>query len=76
MIWAIVIVSGLAVGLLIGRWWALVAAPVFGAWVGATTGVDEVPHWYLGFGYGAFAASGIALGIFVRRRLRRVDAAR
>ncbi len=71
MIWAIVTSTGFAVGLLVGRWWALVAAPLFGAWVGATTGVDEVPPWFLGLVYGLVGAMGIASGVLLRRRTRR-----
>jgi hypothetical protein len=56
-------------GLLVGRWWTLLAAVGIGAWIGRTTEV-ELSHWFLGLGYAAVAAVGIAGGLGVRRVLR------
>jgi hypothetical protein len=57
--------GGFVVGLLVGRWFALLAA----VGIGRTTEV-ELPHWFLGLGYAAVAAVGIAAGLGVRRVLR------
>ena len=65
------LVLGFAVGLLVGRWWAVVAAGAVGIWIALSTGVDEVPPWFLGFAYAVFAAVGIAAGVLVRRMTRR-----
>jgi hypothetical protein len=53
-------------GLIVGRWWALLAAAGVGVWIGMTEEV-EVSGWWLGAGYAAFAALGIAAGILLRR---------
>jgi hypothetical protein len=51
----------------VGRWWALLAAVALGVWIGLVEEV-EVPGWFLGAGYAVLAAGGIALGVAVRRR--------
>ena len=56
------------IGLAVGRWWALIAAVVFGGWIWAVNEV-EVPSWFLALAYGATAALGIALGVVARRAL-------
>jgi len=58
----VALVLGFVVGLLVGRWWALAAALAAGVWITLSTGVDEVPPWFLGLVYGGFAGAGIALG--------------
>jgi hypothetical protein len=61
-----VVGGGLLVGLVIGRWWALVAAVGFGVWVALTEEV-EVQGWWLGLAYAGLAALGILAGIGLRR---------
>ncbi len=67
----ITLVLGFGVGLLVGRWWALAVALATGIWITLSTGVDEVPPWFLGLVYSGFAGLGIALGVLARPRLRR-----
>ena len=68
---AVVVVLGFALGLAIGRWWTLIAAIAAWIWIWSTTGVDEVPHWFLGLLYGGAAAIGIAAGVALRSHTRR-----
>lgn len=63
------LLAPVAVGLVVGRWWALGFAVAFGAWVAATTDV-EVPV-AAGLGMGLWAAAGIAAGVAIRRALAR-----
>jgi hypothetical protein len=71
VIWTIIFALGLGVGLVVGRWWALAAALATGIWITMSSGVDEVPPWFLGLVYSGFAEVGIAFGVLARRRLRR-----
>jgi hypothetical protein len=70
MIWTVTLAMGFFIGVVVGRWWALLAAVVFGVLVWRNTHV-EISHAFLGLVYGGFAATGIATGVFVRRRLKR-----
>lgn len=63
--------AGLALGLLVNRWWALIAAPGVGVWAGNASEL-EVPGWYIGLVLGGFVAVGILAGIGLRRGLRRL----
>jgi hypothetical protein len=67
ILYLLLIGAGLAVGLVLGRWWALLASAGIGLWIGLTEEV-EVPGWYLGLGYAALSGLGIALGVLLRRR--------
>jgi hypothetical protein len=58
-------------GLLVGRWWALVAAAGLGVWVAVSEEV-ELDGWFLGLLYALLAAVGIALGILTRRYAARL----
>ena len=69
MLVALVLGCGFAVGLLVGRWWALLAALVVGVWVASVTEV-EVSHWFLGAVYAGIAGLGIGLGVGLRRRFK------
>jgi hypothetical protein len=64
------VVIGFAVGLVVGRRFALLVAVAFGLWIGFATEVDAVPPWFLGLGYGVLAGAGILVGVAVRRSLR------
>jgi hypothetical protein len=70
VLYLILLVTGLILGLAVGRWWALVAAAGLGVWVALASEVDEVPPWFLGTAYAVLAASAIAVGIGVRKRTR------
>ena len=70
MIWAVTFVIGAIVGLVVGRWWALLAALAVFVWIYTETGVDEVPHWALALMYAGVAAAGIAAGVACRAALR------
>ena len=70
MLYLILLVTGLILGIAVGRWWALAAAAGLGVWVALASEVDEVPPWFLGTAYAALAASAIAVGIGVRKRTR------
>jgi hypothetical protein len=71
VLYPFVVVGGLALGLIVGRWWTLAAAVGIGAYMTVGNEVDEVPGWFLGAAYGALAATGIAVGVVLRSRLRR-----
>ena len=62
--------AGFLLGLLVGRWWALVAAVALGAYIAVESEV-EVPSWFLALLYGGLAALAIACGIAARRMLPR-----
>jgi hypothetical protein len=66
----ILVLAGLILGLAVGRWWTLVAAAGIGVWIAVVSEVDEVPAWFLGAAYAVLAASGIAVGVAVRKRTR------
>jgi hypothetical protein len=60
------IAAGLVLGLVVGRWWALVAAVAVAAYVAVVSEV-EVSRWVLALGYGAIAAASIGAGVLLRR---------
>ena len=70
VLYPLIVAGGLILGLIVGRWWTLAAAVGIGAYIAVASEVDEVPPWFLGAVYGVLAASGIALGIVARKRLR------
>jgi hypothetical protein len=59
--------AGFALGLALGRWWALGAGAAVGVWAGVVEDV-EVAGWYVGLGYGLLVAVGTAAGVLLRRR--------
>jgi hypothetical protein len=71
MVYGSVVVLGLVVGLVIGRWWALAGAAAFGGWIALSTSVDEVPAWFLGVAYAALGTVGIAAGVSMRKLIAR-----
>ena len=70
MLYLIVVVAGLILGLAVGRWWTLIAAAGIGVWIAIVSEVNEVPPWFLGAAYAGLAASGIVVGVVVRKRTR------
>lgn len=63
---------GFLIGLIVGRWWAVLAGVGFAIWIGVSTEVDEVPPWFLALVFGVLAAGAIGAGVAIRRGLRRV----
>jgi hypothetical protein len=68
VIFVATLAAGLVIGVIAGRWWIVIAPVVFGFWIAATTGVDEVPPWFLGFAYAVVGVVGVLIGVFIRRR--------
>jgi Na+/H+ antiporter NhaA len=63
---ALTFLAGVAIGVVIGRWWALLAPAAFGLWLGFASEV-EVPGWVLGVGYGLIGGIGVTVGVLLRR---------
>jgi hypothetical protein len=64
---AVLALASVAVGLLIGRWWAVSIALVPALWISRVSEVDEVPPWFLGLVYGVVSLVCIAGGIVARQ---------
>jgi hypothetical protein len=64
----VVLVGGFFLGLVLGRWWALLASAGLGLWVASTSEV-EVSASYLGLVYAVISGLAIVLGIALRRVL-------
>ena len=58
--------AGFALGLIVGRWWALTAAAAVGV-LAAVFEEIELEGWFLGLMYAVLTAIGISLGILTRR---------
>ena len=71
VVYAVSAAVAFALGLVVGRWWAVLAGVAFGVWVGLTSGVEEVPAWFLGVAYGAVTVASAGLGVVTRRVLQR-----
>jgi uncharacterized membrane protein YhaH (DUF805 family) len=63
--------AGFAVGLAVGRWWALAAAAPLGAWVLATNGLDGHAGTLIAGYLTVLLALAIAAGVALRRLRRR-----
>jgi hypothetical protein len=70
LIYALLIVAGLMLGAMVGRWWAVLAAVVLGVWIALNSPLD-LPGWFVGSIYGGAAAAGIAGGVALRKRAQR-----
>lgn len=70
MIVAVAFGIGVVVGLLIGRWWALLAALGIFLWIGTSAEV-EVSPWALALAYAGITSAGIAAGVLGRAALKR-----
>jgi hypothetical protein len=64
---ALLLVVGLVLGLVVARWWALIAPVAFAVYVAIESEVDELPPWLLGVLYGLVGAVGVAAGVLLRR---------
>jgi hypothetical protein len=64
---AVLAIVSVAVGLVIGRWWAVSVALVPALWIWQVSEVDEVPPWFLGLMYGVVSLACIAGGVAARR---------
>lgn len=66
--WGIAFLVGVLLGVAIGRWRALVAAVAFAAYIASASDIETPPGpVYLAFLAMLVAASGIAIGIVLRR---------
>ncbi len=68
VIFVAVLLGGLILGVLAGRWWVVAAPLAFAAWIAATSDVDEVPPWFLGLAYALLGVIGTLVGILLRHR--------
>ncbi len=68
----VLIGTGFAAGLILGRWWALLACVGVGVWIGVSEEV-EVPGWFLGLAYAALSGLGIAGGVWLRRHFAKLS---
>lgn len=66
MLLPVLVAGGLVLGLVIGRWWALLGAIGVAVWVAVVSEV-EVSRWFLAAAYGATAAASITAGVLLRR---------
>jgi hypothetical protein len=57
---------GLVVGLVVARWWALLAAVAIGVLFAAGGGSETFPAWFLGVMSGILAGIGIGAGVSLR----------
>ena len=67
----LLIVVGLAAGMIVGRWWALIAPAAFGVYVAIASEVDAVPPLILGALFGLVGAAAVAAGVLGRRFVSR-----
>lgn len=70
MLLPVLVAAGLVLGLVIGRWWALLGAVGVAVWMTVVSEV-EVSRWFLAAAYGVIAAASIAAGVLLRRVGRR-----
>ncbi|MDF3039810.1 MAG: hypothetical protein K0Q71_2516 [Thermomicrobiales bacterium] len=71
MIVLLLIVVGLIVGVVAGRWWAVAVPAAFAVYVAAESEVDEVPPLLLGLLYGLVGAAAVGGGVLIRRFVSR-----
>jgi hypothetical protein len=65
--WMLIPLAGFALGLLLGRWWALLAALPLGAWILATNELEgDIGKW-VAFVLSALLACAIGAGVALRR---------
>jgi hypothetical protein len=74
VIWVVTFAVGALIGLLVGRWWALLAALAVFVFIYTETGVDEVPAWALALMYAGLFAAGVVAGVVGRGALSRAGA--
>jgi hypothetical protein len=66
--WPVILVGGgVLLGLIVGRWWALIGPAGVGFWAGLTFTDLEVPAAWIGLGFATLGAIGVVVGVVVRR---------
>jgi hypothetical protein len=67
---ALLLALGFTVGILIGRWWALIAAIPLGVWSAYENPIENSPgaEWEVGAAVAAIAGAALAAGVWLRRR--------
>ena len=58
VLYPFVVLGGLILGLVVGRWWTLLPLLGLGLWIAVTAEVDEVSPWFLRSAYGALRGGG------------------
>jgi hypothetical protein len=72
MLVGVLVGAGFVLGLVVGRWWALIAAAVVGV-LAAVFEEIELEGWFLGLVSAVLAAIGISIGILTRRLASRLS---
>jgi hypothetical protein len=72
MLVGVLVGAGFVLGLIVGRWWALIAAAVVGV-LAAVFEEIELEGWFLGLVSAVLAAIGISIGILTRRLASRLS---
>ena len=72
MLYAALLGGGFLLGLIVGRWWALVAAVGVGVALGVMSEL-ELPAVFVGFVSGVIAAIGVCAGVITRQAFGRSD---
>ena len=69
--WVLIPLAGFVFGLLLGRWWALIAAIPIGAWIVATSGIYRHVTVWVAAMLSVLLACAIGSGVALRRLGRR-----
>ena len=69
--WILIPVAGFVFGLVLGRWWALIAAIPLGAWILATSDIDGHVTLWVATMLSVLLACAIGAGVALRRLGRR-----
>jgi hypothetical protein len=68
MSWPVILLGGgVLLGLLVGRWWALIGPAGVGSWAGLPFTDLEVPAAWIGFAFAGLGAIGVVVGLVLRR---------
>jgi hypothetical protein len=69
MLEVLIVVTGLIVGLVVGRWWVVVIAAPAGVWFAYHAPIEnsDPPYWDVGIVAILFLAAAIAAGVMLRR---------
>jgi uncharacterized membrane protein YccC len=72
--WVLIPLAGFAVGLVVARWWVVLAAVPLGAYILATNGLEGHLGEWVAFMLSTLLACAIACGAALRRLHRRLAA--